>query len=208
MTENVDNLVAFAKEENIDEVLYILERNFESMSTGIIFVHNVKVIGNLSSRINQDVKFIDTNTGRVYECYKINNRNVMNQLGIFNSSFQYISLNAESLLTRRGKFQGYKMKAITEMEMPFISIDVDIGEFDQKSQTYDVTYSTKGVFFDIFIVMQEQLNFTATIHKRKDGAWGPILVFQNGTILTRGLFNSLTSGFAEIAVTRLVYATY
>ena len=120
MTDNISNLVGFAKEENIEELLHILERNFDSISTGIIFVYDVKVINNMFSRINQDIKFVDKNTGKVYECYNINKKKILNQLGFFKSSFQYTSINDEPLLKRRGNFQGHKMKAITEMEVPFI----------------------------------------------------------------------------------------
>ena len=73
-------------------------------------------------------------------------------------------------------------------------------KFDQKSQTYDVTESVKGLHYDLFLIMQKQLNFTSTFHKRKDGKWGPTTIFQNGTVITGGIIESVASGFAEILV--------
>ena len=50
------------------------------------------------------------------------------------------------------------------------------------------------------MILQELLNFTTTLHKRKDGKWGPTTIFPNGTINAVGITESLTSGFAEMIV--------
>ena len=42
------------------------------------------------------------------------------------------------------------------------------------------------------------MNFTTTIHKRQDGKWGPIKRLENGSIVTAGIVESVTSGFAEM----------
>jgi hypothetical protein len=67
--------------------------------------------------------------------------------------------------------------------------------------SYDVTKSTEGMHYELYLNMQEFLNFTATLHKRKDGEFGPTTVFPNGTIQARGITESLTSGFGEMIVT-------
>ena len=54
---------------------------------GLIFFENFDAIVNLSSRINQDVIFIDTRTWMVYEYYTINGKDIMRSLGFFNSEF-------------------------------------------------------------------------------------------------------------------------
>ena len=83
---------------------------------------------------------------------------------------------------------------------PYTSIDLTTATFDEKSQTYDVTKSVTGLYHEMFLEMQKMLNFTSTLYKRKDGEWGPTTVFKNGTILTGGIVESLTSGFAEMIV--------
>ena len=66
--------------------------------------------------------------------------------------------------------------------------------------SYDVTKSTEGMHYELYLNMQGFLNFTATLHKRKDGAYGPTIVLPNGTIQARGITESLTSGFGEMIV--------
>ena len=61
------------------------------------------------------------------------------------------------------------------------------------------------MFHAMFLVMQKDLNFTATLHKRKDGKWGPTLVLPNGTIEAHGIISSLTTGYAEMIVTRYAF---
>ena len=54
--------------------------------------------------------------------------------------------------------------------------------------------------YELYLSLQDFLNFTATLHKRKDGKWGPTTVLPNGTISAVGITESLTSGFAEMIV--------
>ena len=54
----------------------------------------------------------------------------------------------------------------------------------------------------MFLILQETLNFTATLHKRKDGKWGPVTEFPNGTIVASGIAESVISGFGEMIVSR------
>ena len=170
--------------------------------TGIIFVDHFEVLIDMPTKINQDIKFVNIETWKVYEHFLINGKNSINQLGYFNENFGYISITKTSIAERRGDFHGYQIKAMTEMSMPYIMIDLKSEKFDNISQTYDVTQSVKGLFYDIFIVLQEYLNFTATLHKRKDGKWGPTTVLVNGTIVVGGITKSITDGFAEMIVAR------
>ena len=172
----------------------------DEVEFGIIFVKNIQVINDLQTKINQDIMFVEMETWKVYEKYEINKRNIVHQLGFFNSTFQYISLTNDSLVNRRKDFHGYNLKAMTEITVPYISIDLATAIYDENSQTYDVTKSLTGLYHEIFLDMQKLFNFTATLHKRKDGQWGPTTVLKNGTISTGGIVNSLTSGFAEMIV--------
>ena len=156
----------------------------------------------MPTKINQDFKFVDMQTWRVYEHYGITKKNTKNELGFFDESFNYVSITKDTFAERRGDFQGYHMKAMVEEELPFNAIDLSSSDLDTASQTYDVTNSVEGMFYDIFLVMQEYLNFTSTLHKRSDGKWGPIVIHSNGTIQAEGIIQSVTSGFAEMIVAR------
>ena len=167
---------------------------------GLVFVDQVKVISELPTRINQDISFVDMQTWKIYEHYKINKRIVKNQLGFFNSTFQYVPIINKSFVERRSNFQEYHMIAMTEVTPPFITIDLSSATYDETSDTFDVTKSVAGMYYEMFLIMQKHLNFTATLRKRKDGKWGPKTVLANGTIITEGIAKSLASGFGEMVV--------
>ena len=160
------------------------------------------MIEGLSTEINQEIQFVNTETWEVYEHYTVNNENIQMKLGVFDKNFRFIPTTIQSFVQRRGNFHRYNLKAITEEEIPYIKIDLSLANYDETNQVYDVTQKVEGMYYDIFQILQEQLNFTASIHKRKDGKWGPITKLENGTILTAGIASSITSGFAEIVATR------
>ena len=168
---------------------------------GIIFIKRIQTLNDLSTKINQDIKFVDIQTWKVFEHYKINNQKIMNYLGFFNNSFNYIPVIDKSFENRRGNFQGYHIKAMTEIAAPYTMVDVSKSIYDEDSKTYDVTKTANGFFIEeIFLDMKKWFNFSASLYKRKDGKWGPTIVLDNGTILAGGIVESLTSGFAEMMV--------
>ena len=178
----------------------IIEDSEISVTHGLIFVDQVKMIKDSPTKINQDIKFVDIQTWRVYEHYTINKNNITNALGFFNNTFDYIPLTKLSFEDRRSDFQGYHMMAMTENVSPYITLDLTLATYDKNSQTYDVTNSVEGMFYDMFLDLQEYLNFTATLRKRLDGKWGPTTVLANGSIVAAGITKSVTSGFAEMIV--------
>lgn len=93
------------------------------------------------------------------------------------------------------------MKVMSEEIGPFIYFDLTNAPFSDKSQTYDVTYSTQGMFYDMFLTLQEKLNFTATLHKRKDSRWGVAKILDNGTVIASGgIIEDVALGDAEMIV--------
>ena len=94
------------------------------------------------------------------------------------------------------------MKAMVEEVIPYNKIDLKSSIYDISSATYDVTKSVEGMFHDLFLLLQECLNFSSTLHKRKDGIWGTAIILLNGTFQTEGIIQSVTSGFAEMSIAR------
>ena len=188
------------------DIQSIIQDPERKISSGIIFIDDMKVLTNLTTKINQDIKFVNQEDWKVHEHYKINDKIITNELGALDDTFQYIQKLNLSFEERRRNFHRYHLKAMTEEESPYITFsNFSSTEFDQQSQTYDVTKSvhTQGMYYDIFLILQETLNFTATLHKRKDGKWGPLTVFPNGTIENvTGIIESVISGFSEMIVTR------
>ena len=98
--------------------------NNKKLVRGIVFIDKIEMMGELSTRINQDIKFIDITTWKVYEHYTINREIKINQLGFFSSVYQYRHIIKSTFLERRGNFQGYKMKAMTEEIGPYVYFDL------------------------------------------------------------------------------------
>ena len=176
----------------------MIERSDLEFSFGIIFVHHTKFIHDLPTKINQNVQFVVVGTWKVYECYTINGIKIMKQLGFFDVDFHYIPITTLSFEERRSNFHGYKTKIMTDEWPTRSTFNSKPATLDVKSQTYDVTNLTKGIEYDLLMDMQNYMNFTTTIHKRKDGQWGPVTILENGTIFTAGIVESVTSGFAEM----------
>ena len=80
----------------------------------MVFLENINMIGDFSTRINQDIKFIDMTNWKVFEYYIINGQSKMNLLGFFDSKYQYHEVVETRFLERRSNFHGYHMKAMTE----------------------------------------------------------------------------------------------
>ena len=199
--ENQNFFVAFANPKINFRIKGLVKKNGDSpIYDGLIFFENFDAIVNLSSRINQDVKFIDTKTWMVYEYYTINGKDIMRPLGFFNSSFQYESILTDSLIKRRNNLRGYNLKAMTENNLYDINIDIALAKYDNNIQMYDVTKSTKGKYYEIFLAMQDHLNFTASLYKNKV-SWGKISLLKNNTLVLSGIYKSLNSGPAELIMT-------
>ena len=154
------------------------------------------------TKIDQDIKFVEIQTWKVYEQYEINNKIIKNQIGSFDSESNFISATTKSFEERRSNFHRYYLKAMTEEAPPFISIDISASTLDEKSSTYDVTETVEGIYHELFNDMQKLFNFSATLHKRRDGKWGPTIVLTNGSVSAEGIVLSITSGFAEMIVSQ------
>ena len=174
----------------------MIKRNDLELSSGIIFVNDTKFIYDLPTKINQNVQFVVVGTWKVYECYAINGIKTMKQLGFFDINFHYIPIATLSFEERRSNFHGYEIKIMAQTSR--LTYDLNHAILDVKSQTYDVTNLTKGIELDFLMDMQNYLNFTTTLHQRQDGKWGPTTILENGTIVTAGIVESVTSGFAEM----------
>ena len=85
------DLITFVN-QNVDNkhLKSIIENKNVIVKFGLIFVDQINMIENLPTRINQDIKFVDIQTWKVYEHYKVNGIGIKNELGYFDSSFKYV----------------------------------------------------------------------------------------------------------------------
>ena len=62
----------------------------------------------------------------------------------------------------------------------------------------------QGSFYDVLKHMEETLNFTTKIYRRKSGGWGMPIIYPNKSIqLSPGMVNDLKDGSADMIVTAL-----
>ena len=111
------------------------------------------MLQSLTTKINQNIQFVDVNTWKVYEHYVTNKKKILNELGSFDHVFRYIPVINSSFEERRSNFQGYQTKAMIGMFPPYTVIDESTAILDTESQTYDVTQLVEGLEIDFHVQM-------------------------------------------------------
>ena len=64
---------------------------------------------------------------------------------------------------------------------------IDEAPYFENNKTYRVNNYTYGMFHDILQLLENQLNFSTTLYKRKDAVWGYIYPQPNGTYTGTGI---------------------
>ncbi len=132
----------------------------------------------INVRLDQEVLFLDKQSWSLLEVYKVSGTVVQTLLGYFdiaNMTFNK-SENSKSFVQRRSNFHGLHMIGLSEHEPPESYLDPEfeqLAPFYPGNETYDITsHMTHGRYVDLTRQMSEELNFTFSIYKRKDGVWG------------------------------------
>ena len=174
--------------------LLVLYQDGKLFSSGKEFTH-----------IDQQIFYLTANLD-LYEKYTINNELVQQKLGNFDENlYRPLESVEQNYLKRRQNFHGSTFIAMAEDELPAIAIgDLSTAPYHSSNQTYEVTKLVRGAFFDVWKLLEIQLNFTTKFYKRKDGKWGVPTLLPNGTaVLTEGIIKSIVSGQADIAIANL-----
>ena len=155
--------------------------------------------------INQQIYILTLNL-ELFEKYAINNQVIERKLGHFSGeSYVHEKLIEECFLKRRMNFYGSTIIASTEDEQTTIVLkNLDKAPFSTANQTYDVTNFVSGSFFDVWKKLEEKLNFTTKMYKRKDGKWGVPTLLSNGSLVVpNGIVKDVMNSQAEIALASL-----
>lgn len=161
--------------------------------------------GEESTYIDQQIFYLTTNLD-LYEKYTINNELVQQKLGNFDENlYRPLESVEQNYLKRRQNFHGSTFIAMAEDELPAIAIEnLSTAPYHSSNQTYEVTKLVRGAFFDVWKLLEIQLNFTTKLYKRKDGKWGVPSLLPNGTaVLTEGIIKSIVTGQADIAIANI-----
>ena len=160
---------------------------------------------NKDINIDQQIYFL-TPSLDLYEKYTINNELIEQQLGHF-AGGMYIPKESieQNFLKRRKNFHGSKLIALTLESDTSIKIDNHKNApYFSFNETYDVTGLVQGPMFDIWIILQNNLNFTTKIYSRMDDKWGVPIQHPNGSIyMPDGIIKDGMDGSADILLANL-----
>ena len=162
--------------------------------------------GNEKINIDQQIYFL-TPSLDIYEKYTINNQLIHQKLGHFVDGM-YIpeELIEQNFLKRRQNFHGSKLIALASHTGKDIQIDNHKNAtYFPNNETYDVTGLVRGSFFDIWTILQNNLNFTTKIYSRMNNEWGVPVQHPNGSIsVPDGIIKDGMDGLADILLSRIV----
>ena len=203
--ENENVILVFSREIEQQKIQWFLNHNhFHKML--IINLDGIKSHEELCINVDQEVYFYDETTAEVLEAYEINGVKINNTLGYYNAknnSFAWNSSKYQNIFKRRANFHGLKLKGMVEEYTAAVMIDKAYKEkarFFKSNQTYLMNGFVKGVFIDILEHMQENLNFSTTLYKRKDISFGNMKKWVNGTVTGNGMVSDIFFKRADMII--------
>ena len=201
-----DTIVAV---ENVDELKKNFDKILSSVKCLVLIVKEddfESLLENLEVPIDKEVYLIKESTQEVYETYTINNYQIKNKLKTFNKSTQTFMGEVDvehDFIKRRSNFHGLNLKAMTEAtgnDMKLDSIYSKEAKFFPSNETYLVTGFTDGIYHEILMALQNELNFTAQLYKRKKVAWGFVYPQPDGSYKGTGMVGDLFNGRVDMVV--------
>ena len=190
----------------LEPLLYFEFPTVVLLITDSLQKHNLK---NLKILIHQQILFYFDDTQELFEAYTINDSNIVRRLGfVANESwFQWDKDVNPNFVRRRSNFQGVSLKAMTEFDGNSINANPSFltdAPYFPENETYLLNGFTYGVYHDVLNVLQDHLNFSTQLFKRKDGAWGMVYPQDDGTFKTVGFVGDLFLKKADFAIASLI----
>ena len=160
--------------------------------------------------INQKVFILKEESCEIYEVYKINHVVVKMKLGfidLISNNFKWQKDVNPDFIKRRSNFHGIVLKGMVAFEgWQMFAADSRYQEkapYFQNNETYQVNGFTDGLYHDILMTLQERLNFTTVLYKRKKDVWG-FIHYKNGSYEGTGMMRDIFFKIADIAVAPFV----
>ena len=156
--------------------------------------------------INQKVFILKEDSHDIYEAYKINNVAVKKKLGhidLVANKFKWQTDVNHDFIKRRSNLFGIVLKGIVGFSgLNMFAKDPKYREkapYFSVNKTYQVNGFTDGLFHDILMTLQDQLNFTSVLYKRKEDNFGGFNS-KNGTFKAIGMLGDIFSKRVDIGV--------
>ena len=155
--------------------------------------------------IHQQIYFL-TPSLDLYEKYTINNQLIQQILGHFVDDMYIPEESIEqNFLKRRQNFYGSKLIAFTLEYHKNLRIDnIKNAPYFPSNKTFDVTGLVQGSLFEVWTILQNNLNFTTKIYSRMDNKWGVPIQHPNGSIsVPDGIIKDGMDGSVDILLAPL-----
>ena len=110
------------------------------------------------------------------------------------------------LVTRRSNFHGLQLKAMTDSSGTTMALKdnyITEAKFYSNNDTFFVNGYAYGIFNDVLQILQNQLNFTTQLYKRKDGQFGYIYKQLNGSFKGTGMVGDIFFKRADFVAGKL-----
>ena len=185
--------------ENYHGTLFLITHNqsFEEL------LHDIAI----QTKIDQKVFILKKDSRQeIHEAYTINDLSVKKKLGSINlitNRFEWQRNVNSDFIKRRSDFHGIVLKAMVEfsgLDMNANSSYLVNAPYFHNNESYRVNGFTYGLFNDILEIMQDELNFTTVLYKRKEPAWGYVYPQANGSYRGTGAIGDIFFKRADLAV--------
>ena len=169
------------------------------------------IMKNLKIEIDQKIFVIKIPSLEVFETYVINENQIKRKLGRISRNSSKLIWDPtieKSFIKRRSNFLGKQLKVMTEEYKPTVTLDPNYKRkalYFPQNQTYLVNGFISGIHHDILTSLQNQLNFTTNIYKRKDGVWGFVQKHPNETYTASGMVGDVIYQNADLIVADLTF---
>ena len=158
--------------------------------------------------ISQKVFILKQDSLEIYEAYKINQIIVKKKLGhfdLFSNNFKWQKDVNTDFIKRRSDFHGIVLKGIVGFfGLDMLSTDSEYQEkapYFKNNDTYQINGFTSGLIHDVMLNLQERLNFTTVLYKRKIDIWGSGLInSKNETYKENGMLGDIFFKRVDIGV--------
>ena len=197
--------------ETLEDLLNLSNQNvMKKFDSGLIIVKD-NIFENSTQLINLTIEnqifLMNEDSKLIYETYTINGIKIVKPIAQ-NIENHFKWFQDPNLIIRRSNFHGIHLKALTEIvEGPNSYLDENyetLATFHPSNETYLVNKYHQGIYKSVLQILESELNFTTSIFKRKDGAWGFVDKSSNGTIVASGMIGDVVNSKVNMLVVSLV----
>lgn len=154
--------------------------------------------------IHQQVFILNAASQEIFEAYTINNVIIKKKLGQIDktsSNFKWKHNVNPNFVKRRSDFHGISLKGMVEFGGMNMNADLSYLEkakYFADNETYLITDFAHGLFHDVLLILQDSLNFSTVLFKRKESNWGYVNLLENGSYEGTGIVGDVFFKRADI----------